>query len=92
MAIPLSMVLTATPQVIAAVVEIIKGVKSLRTGGSQPTERTIKEIEDLLEKQAVALRDIAESNRNLALAVRTNRIIAGMSLLIAVGALVFASG
>jgi hypothetical protein len=92
MAIPLSMVLTATPQVIAAVVEIIKGVKSLRTGGSQPTERTIKEIEDLLEKQAVALRDIAESNRNLALAVRTNRIIAGVSLLIAVGALVFASG
>jgi hypothetical protein len=92
MAIPLSMVLTATPQVIAAVVEIIKGVKSLRTGGSQPTERTIKEIEDLLEKQAVALRDIAESNRNLALAVRTNRIIAGVSLLLAVGALVFASG
>lgn len=92
MAIPLGMVLAATPQVIAAVVEIIKGVKSLRTGGSQPTERTIREIEDLLEKQAVALRDMAESNRNLALAVRTNRIIAGVSLLLAVAAVVFASG
>ena len=92
MAIPLGIVLAATPQVIAAVMEIIKGVKSLRKGGSQPTERTIKEIEDLLEKQAVALHDIAENNRNLALAVRTNRIIAGVSLLIAVVALVFALG
>ncbi len=92
MAIPLGMVLAATPQIIATVVEIIMRVKSLRAGGSKPTEKTIKEIEDLLEKQAAALRDIAESNRNLALAVRTNRLIAGVSLLIAVGALVLAFG
>ncbi len=88
MAIPLMTVLTAAPGVISTVADIVKAIRFLRKSGSGLNEKTIKEIEELLEKQAMALSEIAESNRNLALAVRTNRMIAGVSLLVAIGALV----
>jgi hypothetical protein len=90
MAIPLVAVLAATPGVISTVADIVKAIRFLRAKGSGLNEKTIKEIEALLEQQALALSEIAESNRNLALAVRTNRIIAGVSLLAAIAALVFA--
>jgi hypothetical protein len=90
MAFSLGMVLEAAPDIIAGATEVIKLVKSLKSSESGPNEKTINKIEDLLEKQAMALHDIAESNRNLAIAVRTNRIIASASLLIAIMALVFA--
>jgi hypothetical protein len=90
MAIPLAAVLTAAPGLISMVADIIKAIRSVRKSGGGLNEKTIQQLEDLLEKQAVALSEIAESNRNLALAVRTNRIIAGVSLLIAMAALVFA--
>ena len=90
MAIPLVAVLKATPAVISTASDIIKAIRFLRSNGSGLNEKTIKELEDLLEKQAVALSELAENNRNLALAVRTNRMLAGASLLVAVAALVFA--
>ena len=90
MAIPLVAVLAATPGVISTVADIIKAIRFLRSKGGGLNEKTIKEIEALLEQQALALSEIAESNRNLALAVRANRIIAGLSLLVAIAALVFA--
>lgn len=90
MAIPLVAVLKATPGVVSTVADIISAVRFLRTSGGGPTEKTIKDIEELLEKQAVVMSEIAESNRNLALAVRNNRLIAGASLLVALGALAFA--
>jgi hypothetical protein len=89
MAIPLVAVLKAAPGVIATVADIIKAIRFLRSNGSGPAEKTIKEIEEILEMQAVALSELAESNRNLALAVRVNRILAVVSLLITIGALVF---
>jgi hypothetical protein len=90
MAIPLVAVLAATPGVISTVADIIKAIRFLRAKGGGLNEKTIKEIEALLEQQALALSEIAESNRSLALAVRANRIIAGVSLLVAIAALVFA--
>jgi CHASE3 domain sensor protein len=90
MTIPLVAVLTAAPGVIASVTEIVKAIRSLRKSGSGLNEKTIKDIEELLEKQAVALSELAESNRNLALAVRNNRILAGVALVVAIGALVTA--
>lgn len=90
MAIPLFAVLAAAPGVISTVAEIVKAVRSLRKSRGGLNEKTIKEIEGLLEQQAVAMSELAESNRNLALAVRNNRIMAAVSLLIAIGALVVA--
>jgi hypothetical protein len=69
MAIPLVTVLTAAPGVISTVSDIIKAVRHLRSSGGGNSEKTVKEIEALLEQQAVAMSEIAESNRNLALAI-----------------------
>lgn len=90
MAIPLVAVLTAAPGVISTVADIIKAIRFLKSSGSGLNEKTIKEIEELLEKQALALSELAESNRNLAHAVRANRIISWAALLVATAALVFA--
>jgi hypothetical protein len=91
MAFPLMAVLTAAPGVIASVSEIVKAVRTLRKrGDSGLNEKTVKELEALLEQQAVALSALAESNRNLALAVRNNRIVAAIALLVAIGALAVA--
>lgn len=90
MAIPLMAVLTAAPGLISTVAEIVRATRSMRSGGTGLNEKTIQQLEELLEQQAVVLSEMAESNRNLALAVRTNRIIAGVSLLAAVGALLVA--
>jgi len=90
MAIPLVTVLTAAPGVISTVSDIVKAVRYLRSSKEPDREKTITEIEELLEKQALAMSEIAESNRNLALAVRTNRRIAIMSLLLAVIAVIIA--
>lgn len=90
MAIPLMAVLTAAPGLISTVAEIVRATRSMRSGGTGLNEKTIQQLEELLEQQAVVLSEMAESNRNLALAVRTNRIIAGVSLLAAIGALLVA--
>jgi hypothetical protein len=90
MAIPLVAVLTAAPGVISTVSDIIKAIRYLRGSSEGDSEKTIQEIEELLEKQALAMSELAESNRNLALAVRTNRWIAIASLLIALIAVVSA--
>jgi len=90
MAIPLWTVLTAAPGVIATASDLIKAVRSLRSSGDRDREKTIKQIEELIEKQAVAMRELAENNRSLALAARNNRILAGVSLAVAVMAVVIA--
>ncbi len=92
MAIPLWTVLAAAPGVISTVTDIIKTVRSMRSSGGNDREKTFKQIEELIEKQAVAMRELAESNRNLALAARTNRILAGVSLLVAMVAVAIAIG
>jgi hypothetical protein len=90
MAIPLVTVLTAAPGVISTVSDIIKAVRYLRTSKEPAREKTIAEIEALLEQQALAMSELAESNRNLALAARTNRRIALLSLALALIAVVIA--
>jgi hypothetical protein len=90
MAIPLVTVLTAAPGVISTVSDIIKAVRYLRTSKEPDREKTIAEIEALLEQQALAMSELAESNRNLALAARTNRRIAFLSLALALIAVVIA--
>lgn len=90
MAIPLVTVLTAAPGVISTVSDIIKAVRYLRSSKEPDREKMITEIEELLEKQALAMSELAESNRNLALAVRTNRRLTILSLALALIAVVIA--
>ena len=89
MAFPLATVLAAAPGVISAAADIIRAIRKKKEAGELPENETaikdkITELESLFERQALVLEELALSNRNLALAVRNNRIISAMSVVIAI--------
>ncbi len=86
MALPLITVLSTAPGVISAATELIRMMRKRQVGkheSASPTDK-LAELEAMLEKQAELIEKLAVNNRNLALAVRNNRIIAGLALLVAV--------
>lgn len=89
MAFPLVTVLSAAPGVISAATDLIRLIRDRRKekpDETPPADR-IAELETLLEKQAELIEELAVNNRNLALAVRNNRIVAISAILVAVIAL-----
>ena len=91
MAFPLATVLTAAPGVISAAADIIRAIRKKKEAGEQAENETaiydkVTELESLFEQQALVIEELALSNRNLALAVRNNRIISVVSLVIAIAA------
>lgn len=88
MAFPLVTVLTAAPGIISAAADIIKVIRARKTDKPVSESEKIDSLESLIEQQAQVIEELAVNNRNLALAVRNNRIVAGLSALIAIIALV----
>ena len=89
MAFPLATVLAAAPGVISAAADIIRAIRKKKEAGELPESETvienkIAELESLLERQALVIEELALSNRNLALAVRNNRVIGALSLVTAI--------
>ena len=89
MAFPLATVLAAAPGVISAAADIIRAIRKKKEAGELPESETaikdkITELESLLERQASVIEELALSNRNLALAVRNNRVISALSLVTAI--------
>lgn len=85
MALPLATVLTAAPGIISAAADIIKLIrhrKQADQSGASDDDR-LNELASLLEKQALVIEELAKTNRQLALAVRNNRILSFISLGIA---------
>lgn len=90
MAFPLVTVLTAAPGLISAATDIIRAIKDKKNNPTMPESEKLSEIGQLIEKQAQVIEDLALNNRNLALAVRNNRIISFISILIGLMACVLA--
>lgn len=90
MAFPLVTVLTAAPGIISAATDIIRAIKDKKNNPTMPDSEKLSEIGQLIEKQAQVIEDLALNNRNLALAVRNNRVISFISILIGVMACVLA--
>jgi len=90
MAFPLVTVLTAAPGLISAATDIIRAIKDKKNNPTMPESEKLSEIGQLIEKQAQVIEDLALNNRNLALAVRNNRVISFISILIGVMACVLA--
>ncbi len=90
MAFPLVTVLTAAPGLISAATDIIRAIKDKKNNPTMPDSEKLSEIGQLIEKQAQVIEDLALNNRNLALAVRNNRVISFISILIGVMACVLA--
>jgi hypothetical protein len=90
MPFPLATVLAAAPSVIAAAADIIRAIKARKSSAPQVAAQQLDDMAALIERQAQLIEELAINNRNLALAVRNNRILAGVALLIGVTALVVA--
>lgn len=90
MAFPLVTVLTAAPGVISAAADIIRAIKDKKKNVTMPDSEKLIEIGGLIEQQALIIEELAVNNRNLALAVRNNRIISLISIVIGLLACVLA--
>ena len=92
MAFPLGAVLAAAPSVISAAADIIRVIKEKKTGGTeveaQPDSEKLNEMASLIERQAQVIEELAVNNSNLALAVRNNRILSAISLVVGAAAVI----
>jgi len=92
MAFPLGAVLAAAPSVISAAADIIRVIKEKKTGEAeteaQPESEKLNQMANLIERQAKVIEELAVNNSNLALAVRNNRILSAISLVIGVTAVI----
>ncbi|MDH5183496.1 MAG: hypothetical protein OEX12_06345 [Gammaproteobacteria bacterium] len=87
MAIPLAAILSAAPGVISAASEVIRMIKQKKGDNNEPSaseDEKLRDVVNLIEKQAQVIEELAQANQQLALAVRNNRIITLLSLGIAV--------
>ncbi len=92
MAFPLGAVLAAAPGVLSAAADIIRVIKEKKSRPPQPQLEAEKfdELTGLIERQAEVIEELAMNNSNLALAVRNNRILSTISIVIAMAAMLFA--
>jgi hypothetical protein len=80
MAFPLVTVLTAAPGIISAATDIIRAIKEKQKGPTLSEAERLEKVTDLIEKQALVIEELAVNNRNMALAVRNNRMISFVSI------------
>ena len=90
MAFPLVTVLSAAPGVISAAADIIRAIKDRKKTDNKSELEKLSDLETLAEQQALLIEELAVNNRNLALAVRNNRIITIVSLILATIAVILA--
>lgn len=90
MAFPLGTVLATAPGLISAAADIIRAIKQKKQQAPQPDTQKLDELTGLIEKQALVIEELALNNRNMALSVRNNRILSGLSLLLGIAAVIVA--
>ena len=85
MAFPLTLVLSAAPGIVSAAADILRMIRTKKDKDivKEPDSEKLTELVKLAEKQAILIEEMAVNNRNLALAVRNNRIIALIAMVIA---------
>jgi len=88
MPFPLGAVLSAAPGVLGAASDIIKLIRQNKDTPAAPELERLEQLTGLVERQAMVIEELAQNNRDLALAVRNNRILSVTSLVVAVVAVV----
>lgn len=82
MAFPLATVLAAAPGLISTATDIIRLIKQKKTSAPLPDDKArLDELVNLLEQQAQVIEELAVNNRNMAIAVRNNRVFSLIALL-----------
>ena len=82
MAFPLATVLAAAPGLISAATDIIRLIKQKKSSEPLPDKARLDELITLLEQQAQVIEELAVNNRNMAIAVRNNRILSLSALIV----------
>ena len=102
MAFPLGAVLAAAPGIISAAVDIIRVIRENKADSQtntdtdanvidvQPDSQRLDEMASLIERKAQVIEELALNNSNMVLAVRNNRILSAISIVIGVTAIVLA--
>lgn len=102
MAFPLGAVLAAAPGIISAAADIIRVIREKKADSQtntdtdanvidvQPDSQRLDEMASLIERQAQVIEELALNNSNMVLAVRNNRILSAISIVIGVTAIVLA--
>ena len=90
MAFPLATVLSAAPGIISAATDIIKVIRDRKKQAPVPEPEKLNELESLVEKQALLIEELAVNNRNMVMAVRNNRVVSAVSMILAIAACVLA--
>jgi len=92
MPFPLATVLTAAPGLISAAADVIRILKERKNKvESEPDKEKIQELMSLLEQQALVIEELAVNNRNMVLAVRNNRLLSALAMLVALTAVTVAA-
>lgn len=86
MAFPLTTVLKTAPGLISAAADIIGMIRKNKQQAPQADMAKLDELSSLIEQQAKVLEELAINNRNLVLAVRNNRLVAMVAVVLALGA------
>ncbi|KPK12741.1 MAG: hypothetical protein AMJ68_00625 [Acidithiobacillales bacterium SG8_45] len=90
MAFPLGTVLAAAPGIISAATDIIKVIRERKSQTKEAGDDKLVQLESLIEQQAIVIEELAINNRTMAMAVRNNRLMSAVSILIAITATVLA--
>ena len=96
MPFPLAAVLAAAPGVISAAADIIRVIRDNKNkelvapAPPQPDSQKLDELTDLIERQAKVIEELALNNSNLALAVRNNRLLSLVSIIVGISAVLLA--
>jgi hypothetical protein len=90
MAFPLASVLNTAPGLISAAKDIIGMIRKNKQQTVPADESRLDELAALIEQQAQVIEELALNNRDLVLAVRNNRIVAVVAVVIAVCAMAMA--
>ncbi len=95
MAIPLLPVLAAAPGILSAAADLVRMVRSRKgsdKSGQTPgdLEKQVTELKDIVARQSELIQELAQSNQNMALAMRNNRILSVAALLAGLAGIVAA--
>ncbi len=90
MPFPFLTVLAAAPGILSGAADLVRLIRSARKSGSAAgdLEKQVSELREIVTRQSVLIQELAQSNQNMALAMRNGRILSIVALLAGLGGLV----
>ena len=89
MPFPFLTVLAAAPGILSGAADLVRLIRSKGKGETAgDLEKQVTELREIVARQSVLIEELAQSNQNMALAMRNGRILALVALLAGLGGIV----